>query len=44
MKDTLSQNSHDRFMNFIANDDWRPNGGFYNVYLRNRSPTSSAQL
>jgi hypothetical protein len=28
MKDTLSQNSHDRFMNFIANDDWRPNGGF----------------
>jgi hypothetical protein len=33
MKDTLSQNSHDRFMNFIANDDWRPNGGFPITYF-----------
>jgi hypothetical protein len=34
MKDTLSQNSHDRFMNFIATTGVRT-ADSYNVYLRN---------
>ena len=27
INETLSQNSQDFFINLIANDDWRPNGG-----------------